>query len=135
MEEYKFLLESNEKYKISNKGNILNVKKNKLVKQQQRNGTRTKLFVRLFIENKWTEKYIDKLVCESFIRKLNGDDIVNHKNGNLLDNKLENLEIKKANDAKNIIEPPKFNNNEEWKYIKGYENRYIASNLIYNDHF
>lgn len=87
------------------------------------------MFVRLFIENKWTEKYIDKLICESFIRKLNGDEIVNHKNGNLLDNKLENLEIKKANDAKNIIEPPKFNDNEEWKYIKGYENRYMASNL------
>ena len=129
MEEYKLILESNEKYKISNKGNVLDVKKNKLVKQQQRNGTRIKWFVRLFIENKYIEKYVDKLVCESFIRKLDRDDIVNHKNGNILDNNLENLEIKKANDAKNIVESPKFNDNEEWKYIKEYENRYMVSNL------
>ena len=129
MEEYKYIQESNNKYKISNKGNVLFANKNQLVNSQKRNGSRIKLFVRLFIDNKWTERYIDKLVCETFIRKLNVDEIVNHKNGDLLDNNLGNLEIKKANDAKNIKQPPKLNDNEEWKYIKGYNNRYMASNL------
>lgn len=130
MEKYKFIPETNEKYKISNKGNVLYANQNKLINPQQRkNDRRIKQFVRLLINNKQTEKCIDKLVCEAFIRKLNVDEIVNHKNGNPLDNKLENLEIKKANDAKNIKEPPKLNDNEEWKYIKGYENRYMASNF------
>ena len=74
MEEYKYIPDSNEKYKISTNGNVLAVKKNKPIRQQKRNDRRTKLFVRLFIEDKWTEKYINKLVCEIFIKKVcNGE--------------------------------------------------------------
>ena len=75
-------------------------------------------------------------MCESFIRKLNINEIVNHKNGNLQDNRFENLEIKKANDAKAIKDPPKLEN-EEWCYIENYENRYMVSSLgrIYSNSF
>lgn len=74
-------------YQISNLGNVKNIKYNRLLKPTL--GKSGYLTVLLSKNNKHKRFYVHRLVAESFIEK---NIVVNHKNFNKLDNRVENLE-------------------------------------------
>lgn len=76
------------KYQVSNLGNVRN-KKTKKQLYKDWNRTNDYLFVKLGRKNK---KYIHRLVYETFEGFKNNKSIINHKNSNKKDNRLENLE-------------------------------------------
>lgn len=49
-------------------------------------------YVRLYQNGKQTHHYVHKLVATAFIPNPNGYDVINHKNENRSDNRVENLE-------------------------------------------
>lgn len=75
-------------YQVSNYGNVRN-KKTKKELYKNYNKVNDYLFVNLGRKNK---KYIHRLVYETFIGFKNKKNIINHRNSNKKDNRLENLE-------------------------------------------
>lgn len=77
-------------YKIDRCGNVLNVKKNVLLKPF--NNGNGYLKVHLYKERKDNKKYVHRLVAETYIP--NPDELkeVNHKDENKANNNVENLE-------------------------------------------
>lgn len=75
-------------YRISNLGNVINTKTNKQLFKNH-NKTNDYLFVMLGKRNK---RYIHRLVYEVFIGFTNDKNIINHKNSDKKDNRLDNLE-------------------------------------------
>lgn len=124
---WKFIDNTNNRYKISKDGNVIDVIDNRIIKQNNKGNTR-RFSVKIQFYNNPKKTYItvDKLVYETFIRKLEKNEVVVHKDKNIHNNNLDNLIIKKANEARYIEEPPTLEN-EKWKYIKNYENRYMIS--------
>ena len=121
--QHKYIPDSNERYKISIYGNIFDLNTNRTIKQGNK---KNKLCVYIWLNNKLVKRSVDILVCEIFVRPLDKNEVVIHKDENLKNNNLDNLVIKKANEPKYIKDPPKLEN-EEWKDIKNYENRYMVS--------
>ena len=117
--QHKYIPDSNERYKISIYGNIFDLNTNRTIKQGNK---KNKLCVYIWLNNKLVKRSVDILVCEIFVRPLDKNEVVIHKDENLKNNNLDNLVIKKANEPKYIKDPPKLEN-EEWKDIKNYENR------------
>lgn len=78
-------------YKISNLGNIINSKGEKLSigKRKSNSGY---IQVRLCNKGKYYYRYIHKLIAVTFIPNPNNYRTVNHINGNKLDNTITNLE-------------------------------------------
>lgn len=74
-------------YQVSNMGNVRNIKRNNNLYKNY-NLTNDYLFVR--IGNK--KRYIHRLVYETFIGFKNKKSIINHKNSDKRDNRLDNLE-------------------------------------------
>lgn len=87
----------NFKYEVSDKGRVRNLKTGKILKGSISNGYRT-----IFLSNRNQVKlvYAHRLVCLAFVERIEGKNQVNHKNGDTLDNCLENLEWMSA--AENI---------------------------------
>lgn len=82
----------NSKYEVSNYGRIKRNYKNKSrILSTFRKGTIQ--IVKIKVENKAKDYNVAKLVIESFIRKLNNNEVVYHKNQIISDNRLQNLEI------------------------------------------
>lgn len=75
-------------YQVSNLGRVKNVKTKKELFNNY-NKVNDYLFVNLGRNNK---KYIHRLVYETFVGFKNDKNIINHKNSNKKDNRLENLE-------------------------------------------
>ena len=89
MEEiWKDILEYEGLYQASNLGNVRN-KKTKKELYKNSNKINDYLFVNLGRKNK---KYIHRLVYETFVGFQNTKNIINHKNSNKKDNRIENLE-------------------------------------------
>lgn len=78
----------NNDYEISNYGRVR--KKNRYIKIYKKNNI---CVVRLTINSKRKQYSIARLVIEKFVRKLKENEVVCHKNGIILDNRLTNLEI------------------------------------------
>lgn len=76
-----------ENYKINKKGEIMNIKKNKVLKNQI--GTRGYYQVKL----KRKHQNIHRLVALTFLDNPKNLPLVNHKDGNILNNDLSNLEF------------------------------------------
>lgn len=76
-------------YKIDNEGNIYN-KKNKIIKQRISNSGYK--CVVIIINGKRKGKFVHRALAFAFIDKIEGKEFVNHKDGNKLNNNLDNLE-------------------------------------------
>ena len=76
-------------YIINTEGEIYSKKTGKLLKQDTATGyARVKLYYNGYKKN----LLVHRLVAECFISKPHGKDFVNHKDGNKLNNNVENLE-------------------------------------------
>ena len=77
-------------YKISNLGRLKNIKTNKICKLQKTD--KDYLFYKLEGACKKVKIRIHKLVANAFLNNPNNYEIINHKNGDKLDNSVDNLE-------------------------------------------
>ena len=73
---------NHEGYKITKNGNIWSNKSNKWLKLALHNGYLT-----------WNKIAVHRLVAITFIPRVDGCDFVTHINGDLEDNRMENLKI------------------------------------------
>jgi len=83
-------IEGLENYKISNNGKVYSKKRNKILKPNINRGGYYK--VDLFKLSKCHRKRIHRLVAEAFIPNPNNLPQINHKDGNRLNNNVNNLE-------------------------------------------
>lgn len=83
------VLPSNQNYEVSNKGRVRNLD-GKILKPNK-NSHR---YFRIWLTDKKRKKqfYVHRLVAESFLGICPEGKVVNHKNANKLDNRIENLE-------------------------------------------
>lgn len=114
MEKWKFILDY-PNYKISNLGNILNIKTNKLLTVNYERLKKTNVRARPGLSNNGIVKqfYLHRLVAEHFIDNPNNLPEVNHIDGDFYNNKVSNLEwISKIDNMKHAV-----NNNliNHWK--------------------
>lgn len=89
-EKWSLIIGYEDLYKISNKGNVYNIRKNKIHNQQISNTGHAR--VRLSKNGINKKHSIARLVAEHFLNKEDGRDCVNHKDNNKLNNHVENLE-------------------------------------------
>lgn len=85
------VIEEYSKYQVSSVGHVKNIKKDvRLTPQLDKNGYH---YVNLYGDDKKQHRcMIHRLVCDKFIPNPDELPIVNHKNGQRSDNRLENLE-------------------------------------------
>ena len=89
LEDYKDIIGYDGKYKINKKGDVLNVKKNKLLKKSLNRGYYR---VKLFDEEKKPKDYLlHRLLGIHFISNPDNKPIIDHINRNKGDNDLNNL--------------------------------------------
>lgn len=103
-------------YKISNLGRLKNIKSNKICKLQKTD--KGYLCFKLESICKKVKIRIHRLVANAFLSNPNNYDNINHKNGDKLDNSVNNLEWVKdfQSNSKNILQ---FSLSGE--FLKGYE--------------
>ena len=75
-------------YQISSQGNVYSSKRNKMMSLYKASYTR----IKLFRDGKPHIRYVHVLVAKAYIPQLEGKTLVNHKNGDRYDNRVENLE-------------------------------------------
>jgi len=122
---WKIIPNTNNRYKISNYGKIININKNTEIKPYNQ---KKKLKVNLLVDmNKRKGYYIHILVYKLFVGSIKKNQYVYHIDENIYNNYIENLKLINRNQNKKYIEPNKINNKEIWKDITGYENRYKIS--------
>lgn len=80
-----------EKYAVSEKGTVKNIKRN-VVLQGSRGKPGYKV-IHYYRGKKLIQRYFHHLVLEAFAKGLPKSLVTNHKDGNKLNNQLENLEI------------------------------------------
>jgi len=126
---WKNIPDTNNRYKISNNGEIYdNIKKKVL------NPTLLKRYMRisLIIKTKKTECHIHRLVYKIFKGGVINSQHIYHIDADVHNNNINNLKLRKLNKCKKICkkinDPPKLPN-EIWKDIDGYQNRYKISNF------
>ena len=91
MEIWNTIQEYENLYEVSNKGNVRGLKYNKLLKLRQDN-REPYYIVRLCKKSKESVKRVHRLVAIAFIDNPDKLPVVNHKDGNKLNNSVENLE-------------------------------------------
>lgn len=100
METWKQILNSN--YYIDINGRVKRIYKNgkeRLLKTHRKHSIQV---IKLTINRKSKDYNVARLVVENFGRKLNENEVVMHKNGIILDNRLENLKIATKSEAGKI---------------------------------
>lgn len=131
-------------YYIYDNGDVLNISTNKILKGSiGENGYK---YYRLSKDNNKTMFYAHRLVAEHFLENPNSLPIVNHKDGNKLNNQLSNLEwvsysenTKHAHDNNLIKQVSKREyykedlENEQWKKIYDYNYSISTYGRVRND--
>lgn len=79
-------------YEVSSVGEVKNIKSQKILHATKHNGKQPYLYVSLCKNGKVTKKFVHRLVAETFIENPLNKPQVNHKDGNPLNNYVENLE-------------------------------------------
>lgn len=105
-------------YIITDHGRVFNLKTGRELKpgknysSVRKNRTYTTCYVNLCANGKRKKFYVHRLVANAFLDKPDGIDlVVNHKNHNTSDNRVENLEwITKSENSKDVIRPNKYMN-------------------------
>ena len=83
-----------ERYFVSDEGDVFSFYKNGRVRKlNPRKNSKGYLYVNLSKDGYYKSKSVHKLVAESFLEEKCAKDVVNHKDGNKLNNKLLNLEF------------------------------------------
>ncbi len=82
------IIEDFPNYKVSQDGEIYSIRMKKKMRTYKAGYTRIKLFV----DSKAKMRFIHTLVAKAYIPNLENKPIVNHKNGDRHDNRVENLE-------------------------------------------
>lgn len=99
-------------YMVNDKGQIFNTKTNHLLKGSLRNG-----YIRINIEGKWYS--LHRLIWETFNnKKLSEKDIIDHIDGNRMNNNLSNLRL--VTQSENIFNCHKNGHNKDVK-VKQYD--------------
>jgi hypothetical protein len=129
MEEiWKYIQDSHQRYQVSNLGRVKSFKQNKhgeiLVGNVKSDGLHR---IRLFINNKFKEYFTHHLVATHFISNPNNLSLVEHIDGNKLNNHVDNLQWIENKESKKT--QPLQLENEEWKYIQDTNDMYQVSNL------
>lgn len=91
MENWKVITESSN-YEISNKGNVRNKTTGKILKGRISKSGYYQVSIKIDETNKFSNRYIHRLVAIYWIPNLENKREVNHINGNKLINEVENLE-------------------------------------------
>jgi hypothetical protein len=118
---YKFLNDEN-KYKIYSDGKIFDCIQNCFINPSY-NKTNNNYYIRLNVNNKKINYTIHTLVYKLFKGNINKDEYITYKDGNVHNFNINNLLIANKKNSKFQI---LFDENE-WKYIIGYEKRYIIN--------
>lgn len=92
MEEWKVIPETNNRYEISNLGNVRNSKTHKVIAQVKQKCGYMNIRVHLGEKNKTKSFSVHRLVAKAFIPNLNNSPEVNHIDGNKQNNRVSNLE-------------------------------------------
>jgi len=110
-------------YKIYNNGTVYSVKSKKFINPCYKKKSNY-LIIGLVINNKNTKNVLHTLIYKTFNTDYNKKNYVKHKDGDVYNNDLTNLQLIKRNN-------PKFTqqllDDNEWKDIPKYENRYLIN--------
>ncbi len=88
-------------YFITKDGKVYSLKTGKYLKLSDREGYNC---VQLYKDGKQRQKFVHKLVAQTYLEKKDEDVCVNHKNGKPKDNRVENLEwCAKSHDVKHAL--------------------------------
>src|SRR5699024_3065456 len=79
-----------EHYKIDKKGNVKSLKSNKILKPRLHDKGYLRISLRK--DGKTSSKYVHRLIAETFIENPHKCEQVHHKDGNKLNNDIDNLE-------------------------------------------
>lgn len=85
-------IEGTTNYEISSNGNVRNKTTKKILKGRKSKSGYLQVSIKFDGEEKFKNKYIHRLVAEAFIENKYNKKEVNHKDGNKLNNNLDNLE-------------------------------------------
>lgn len=85
------MLPSNQNYAVSNDGQVMSLRKNKILSLKRNHDGY--LRVQLWSKNSCKFISVHRLIAEAFLPKPDIEDaVINHKNGDKSDNRVENLE-------------------------------------------
>lgn len=90
MEEWRTLSNESDLYAVSNLGNVKNIRTNHILAKQL--NTIGYERVQLFINGKQKKFFVHRLVAEYFVDGMDNNLVVNHIDGNKLNNNADNLE-------------------------------------------
>lgn len=118
---FKYLNEEN-KYKVYEDGKVFSVKTNKFLTPIYSKLANV-IVISLVVNNKNKKHILHTLLYKLFIGNINNDCYVSYKDNNVFNLNIDNLIMLSRRESKEKI---LFDENE-WKYIPNYENRYIIN--------
>lgn len=91
LEEWKTITEANN-YEVSNLGNVRNKITHLILKGRLSKSGYYQVSLKINSTNKFSNRYIHRLVAQHWLINNDNKPEVNHKNGNKLNNRIDNLE-------------------------------------------
>jgi hypothetical protein len=92
MQEQWKIIEEAENYEVSNLGNVRNIVTNKILKGRISAGGYPQVSIKIDAEGRFKNRYIHRLVALYWIDNPDNKEQVNHKDGNKMNNVIDNLE-------------------------------------------